>query len=214
MEKMENIKLENIKDYSDKETVVKSWELSVKKKLDNKEKVVMSNKITLTEQRLIISEQKSNRTSQNYKKSSYPIEDIKSTYVQMGSDFEQKPLLPLVVLICLTLTFLIAGICMFSSVLALGFVFLIFFILCLAKTLSSILDFRTQTSACIVIKLELEKNSVSKTIVKSYTNVSGVSQSKESAVILKFKVTADAVEMAKELDNLIIATQIKNGIKK
>ena len=213
MEKLKKIKIDGMAEYSEKEALVKSWCLETKKKIDGKDKSVVVNNITLTEQRLIISEKKDSTNTQLYTKTSFPISDIKSTYVQMGSDSLQKSIFPVLIGSILALLLLIAIFLTIEKLPVVGVILIIPFIVVIAKTVFEALDLKSQTSAKIIIKLEVVDNTMSKTIVKAYSNLSGVPQSKDSIVTLKFMVTPEAVEMAKELDNLIVETQIKKNLK-
>lgn len=213
MEKLKKIKIDGMAEYSEKEALVKSWCLETKKKIDGKDKSVVVNNITLTEQRLIISEKKDSNNTQLYTKTSFPISDIKSTYVQMGSDSLQKSIFPVLIGSILALLLLIAIFLTMEKMPVVGVILIIPFIVVIAKTVFEALDLKSQTSAKIIIKLEVVDNTMSKTIVKAYSNLSGAPQSKDSIVTLKFMVTPEAVEMAKELDNLIVETQIKKNLK-
>ena len=209
---MEKLKLEEIKEFSEKETLVKTWELSSKKKTDKGESVNKVSKITLTEQRLIISEGKYYRNSQNYKKTSFPLSSIKSTYVSIGRESEQNEMWPIILFGCLALLCYCVGAFIMPMVVFWGVFCLLLGVVLTAKTIFSFLASRENVSTSVVVRLEISGDSETKTIVNSCTSINGSSSSKASAIVLKFKVTPEAVDMAKEIDNLITETKIKKNL--
>lgn len=209
---MESLKLEDIKEYSENESLVKTWELAEKKKTDKGETINRVSKITLTEQRLILSEGKYFKHSQNYKKTSFPLSAIKSTYVSIGRESEQEETWPIVLFGILALIFFCVGAFILSATAFWGVLCLIIGVALTIKTIFTFLANRELVSTCIVVKLEIMGESETKNIISSYTGLNGSSLNKTSAIILKFKATTQAVDMAKELDNLITATKIKKNL--
>lgn len=205
MGKTEKIDFTQIEDYSNSETLVKKWVFAEEEEIETennkKEKNTTISKVTLTNKRLIVSEQKNEET---YRKHSFRLQDIKA----VNYSITQKVPGLLLSILLMVLGVAIMGVGVYQAIsAAFNAIVILYWVLGLIVIgigIAIFLNRKTISKLCITLELD-----------KSYTHkfLESSSRDKNNKIFipaeaitneLELQVCPEAIDMCTTLDNLIM----------
>lgn len=206
MKKTHLINFDNVKETAADEKIIKQWTLenNTKEEDDNKNKkdevIKTSNKIILTDKRLITISKVDNSS---FVKNTYKLEDIHSVNTcisqKQTSISALKILATILILLSITLA-VVGGILNYTALVIFGVCLFVVAVVCLSLNYSHV---------GILITLYLTNT---KQIDFAESNAENkIDLTSKNRVKLKFEPSKQAIEMALELDNLILDAQSKLG---
>lgn len=195
-----DIDFSKVKDTSKNEIVVKSWLLTKQEQTDTNS-IMIKNRVTLTDKRLITT---STVNNDSYQKTSYMLDDIHAVNCFVGQHNTPSKLFLSLGIICLVLGLACLGVAIGVPSVATGLYIASPFLI----AASLVFFFVKNKEVGVTISLELG-NTKHVEIAESETS-NKVDLSKEKQIKLSFEPCKEAVEMALELDVLVM--NAKDGI--
>lgn len=188
------IDFSKINETSKAEQVIKSWVLT-KQEQSDKNSIITKNKVTLTDKRLITSCTVNN---ESYQRNSYMLSDIHAVNCFVG-----QSRIPNRLFLGLGVTFLLLGLASLAVAIAIPAISIgLYVAAAILSAIALVFFFIKNQEVGVTVSLELE-NTKHIEIAESDTS-NKVNLSKEKQIKLSFEPCNEAVEMALELDVLVM----------